>query len=131
VTVNCAPSKVEFAADNQPMPRWTEFRLAADAKAQAWLDAHPSAEPRVIAFDVRRCCGGGKICHVSVRNLAKKDRRDGYVIGTLDDGTTVLIDRKAAARLPSRFRITVRGLGPMKHLDLDLDGEQWGALLYD
>ncbi|TMG20540.1 MAG: hypothetical protein E6H99_08325 [Chloroflexi bacterium] len=68
---------------------------------------------------------------MSVRNLAKKDRRDGYVIGTLDDGTTVLIDRKAAARLPSRFRITVRGLGPMKHLDLDLDCQQWGALLYD
>jgi len=77
----------------------------------------------------RESCG--KICHVSVRNLAKKDRRDGYVIGTLDDGTTVLIDRKAAARLPSRFRITVRGLGPMKHLDLDLDCQQWGALLYD
>jgi hypothetical protein len=33
--------------------------------------------------------------------------------------------------LPSRFGLTVRGLGRLKHLDLDLAGEQWGTLLYD
>jgi len=43
----------------------------------------------------------------------------------------IAIDPRAAARLPSRFRLTVRGLGRFKHLDLDLTGEQWGALLYD
>jgi hypothetical protein len=42
-----------------------------------------------------------------------------------------LIDRRAAARLPtSRFGLTVHGLGPVKHLGLDLEGEQWGQLLY-
>jgi len=42
-----------------------------------------------------------------------------------------LIDRRAAARLPtSRFGLTVRGLGTMKHLGLDLEGEQVGELLY-
>ena len=50
--------------------------------------------------------------------------------GTLTDGRSVLIDRRAAARLPERFTLTVRGLGPLKHLDLELDGEQWGELLY-
>jgi len=49
----------------------------------------------------------------------------------MDDGTKFLIDRRAAAKLPSRFGLTVRGLGRLKHLDLDLDGEQWGTLLYD
>jgi len=27
--------------------------------------------------------------------------------------------------------LTVRGIGPLKHLDLDLEAEQWGTLLYD
>ena len=49
----------------------------------------------------------------------------------LHNGMKIAIDPRAAARLPSRFRLTVRGLGRFKHLDLDLTGEQWGALLYD
>ena len=109
----------------------TDFQLQADASACAWLDAHPSPEPRVIAYDVHRCCGGGWICRVSVRELSRKDDPVEYARGTLEDGTKFLIDRRAAARLPSHFGLTVRGLGPLKHLDLNLDGEQWGALLYD
>ena len=104
--------------------------LEADTAARAWLDSHRSAEPRVIAYDVHRCCGGGKICEVSFRDLAHKVAPAEYAIGTLPDGTTFLIDPRAAARLPSRFRITVHGVGRWKHLDLDLDGEQWGTLLY-
>jgi hypothetical protein len=49
----------------------------------------------------------------------------------MSDGTRITIDPRAAARLPSRFCVTVRRLGPFKHLDHDLDGEQWGVLLYD
>ena len=52
-------------------------------------------------------------------------------LSALCDGTEVLIDPRAGARLPSRFGLTVRGIGPLKHLDLDLEGEQWGRLLYD
>jgi len=48
----------------------------------------------------------------------------------MEDGTRFLIDRRAAARLPAGFGLTVRGMGPLKHLDLDLEGEQWGELLY-
>jgi hypothetical protein len=107
-----------------------DFRLEADAGARSWLDAHPSAGPRVIAYDVHRCCGGGKICRVNVRELSRKDDPDDYATGTLQDGTKFLIDRMAAARLPSRFGLTLRGLGPLKHLELSLDGEQWGELLY-
>ena len=107
------------------------FKLEADESARQWLDSHPSDQTRVIAYDVHRCCGGGKICQVTVRARSRNDDPDQYATGTLDDGTRFLIDRRAAARLPSSFRITVRGVGPLKHLDLDLAGEQWGALLYD
>lgn len=106
------------------------FQLEADARAREWLDLHPSALPRVIAYNVHRCCGGGKICQVKVRELSQKDDPDQYATGALDDGTKFLIDRRAAARLPSRFGLTVRGLGRLKHLDLELEGEQWGVLLY-
>lgn len=106
------------------------FQLDADAGAREWLESHAPDRARVIAYDVHRCCGGGKICQVTVRELSPKDDPDAYATGAMEDGTTFLIDRRAAARLPSRFGLTVRGIGPLKHLDLDLEGEQWGELLY-
>ena len=120
------------AAQNiQIMPVTADFQLNADSSAREWLDSHPSVAPRVIAYDIHRCCGGGKICQVRVRELSRADDPDDFASGLLDDGTRFLIDRRAAVRLPSRFGLTVRGLGPLKHLDLDLEGEQWGPLLYD
>ena len=112
------------------MPPVAVFQLTADARAQAWLDSHPAAEPRVIALEVRGCCGGGKICNIAVRTRSRRDDAAGFFPATLPDGTRFLVDRRAAARLPARFGITVRGLGPLKHLDLDLEPEQWGELLY-
>jgi hypothetical protein len=107
------------------------MHLEVDADARAWLDSHPSPEPLVIAYEVKRCCGGGKICNVRVRKRAHGDDAEKCSTAILEDGTYFLVDRRAAARLPSRFALTVRGLGPFRHLDLDLDGEQWGGLLYD
>ena len=107
------------------------FQIEADAAARAWLDAHPDPGPRVIDYKVSRCCGGGKICTVRVRSGSQRDRAEALVAAALDDGTRVLVNRGAAARLPARFGLTLRGVGPFKHLDLDLDPEQWGALLYD
>jgi hypothetical protein len=54
-----------------------------------------------------------------------------YPTATLEDGTKFLVDRRVAARLPAHFALTMRGLGPFRHIDLDFDGEQWCALLYD
>jgi hypothetical protein len=108
----------------------SDFRIAIDARARAWLDAHPGDATRVISYELHRCCGGGGICQVNVRALSKKDRVDDYAPASLDDGTAILIDRRAAKRLPPRFALTVSGLGPLKHLDLALDGEEWGELLY-
>ena len=95
------------------------------------MRSHATDEPRVLAYDVKRCCGGGKICSVSVRVRSPKDDRRDFTTAVLSDGSTLLVDRRAARRLPPRFGLTVRGLGPFKRLDLDLSGEQWGALLYD
>jgi hypothetical protein len=108
-----------------------EFQIVVDPAAREWLSRHPAAGPRVIAYDVHRCCGGGKICQVTVRELSRKDEPDRFVSGELDDGMRLLIDHRAAARLPSRFGLTVRGFGRLKHLDLELEAEQWGTLLYD
>ncbi len=116
--------------NSQTMPATTGFQLEADASAREWLELHRSPAPRVTAYDIHRCCGGGKICEVKVRELSRRDNPDEFATGTLDDGTRFLIDRRAAARLPSRFRLTVRGFGRLKHLDLNLEGEQWGTLLY-
>lgn len=113
------------------MPFTAEFQLVVDASARKWLNRHPATGPRVIAYDVHRCCGGGKICQVKVRELSRKDIPEEFASGVLDGGTRFLIDRRAAARLPSRFGLTVRGLGRLKHLDLKLEGEQWGTLLYE
>ncbi len=107
-----------------------EFELEADAGAREWMQAHPSTEPRVLEYDVHRCCGGGKICQVRVRNGAKEDDLTQYTPGRLSDGTAILIDRRAAARLPRRFGLTARGRGRLRRLDLNLDPEQWGDLLY-
>ncbi|HEV2027955.1 MAG TPA: hypothetical protein VGS16_05405 [Candidatus Dormibacteraeota bacterium] len=107
------------------------FEIELDAAASAWIDSHLGDEPRVIVYEVHRCCGGGKICEVQVRQQSRRDDISTYATAVMKDGAEIGIDPRAAARLPSRFRLTVRGLGRFKHLDLDLDGEQWGALLYD
>jgi hypothetical protein len=105
--------------------------IEADAAARAWLEAHPAAGARVIAYDVTRCCGGGRLCSVSVRERSRGDDLEGHAKAALEDGSILFVDRRAAARLPSRFQLTVRGIGPFKHLDLELSGEQWARLLYD
>lgn len=108
-----------------------EFQLEANAAARRWLDVHPGRQPLVLAYEVHRCCGGGGICQVRFRELDAKDDPAHFATGEIEDGRQVLIDRRAAARLPKRIGLTSRGLGPLKHLDLDLAPEEWGTLLYD
>lgn len=107
------------------------FRVDVDPNAEQWMRSHITEEPRVIAYDVKRCCGGGKLCMVSVRERSRKDDQRDYATAVLADGSKLMVDRRAALRLPSRFGLTMRGLGPFRRLDLELSGEQWGALLYD
>ena len=100
--------------------------MQPDEAARAWLESHPSPGPLVIAYAVHHCCGGGKICTVSIREQSRSDRESSLVPG----GPDFLIDPRAAARLPEQIGLTVRGRGPFRRLDLDLEPEQWGDLLY-
>lgn len=111
--------------------RRRNFEVEVDAAAGQWLDSHPAAGSRLISYAVKRCCGGGRICMVQVREASRLDDVSRHTPVVLDDGTELLVDPRAAARLPSHFGLTLRGFGPLKHLDLVLDGEQWGRLLYD
>ena len=111
--------------------RHRNFEVDVDDAAREWLDSHPATGSRLISYAVKRCCGGGKICTVRVREASRRDDVSRHTPVSLEDGAELLVDPRAAARLPSRFGITVRGFGPLKHLDLVLDGEQWGNLLYD
>jgi hypothetical protein len=113
------------------MSRTAGFEAVPDAAARAWMEAHPSRGPRVLAFKVSRCCGGGRICTVQVREQSRKDDISGHAPAAIGEGAELLVDPRAAVRLPKRFGLTVRGFGALKHLDLVLDGEQWGRLLYD
>jgi hypothetical protein len=113
------------------MSMTASFQVEPDAAARAWLKSHPSAGPRVIAYKVTRCCGGGRICSVQVREHSRRDDVSRHTAAVIGNGPELLVDPRAAVRLPSRFGLTVRGLGPLKHLDLILDGEEWGRLLYD
>jgi hypothetical protein len=108
-----------------------DFDVKADAAAGAWMDAHPTSGSRVISYAVTRCCGGGRICMVRVREASPRDDVSSHTPVVLEGGAELLVDPRAAARLPARFGLTVRGFGRLKHLDLVLDGEQWGNLLYD
>lgn len=101
-----------------------------EPEARRWLESRPHTRGLVIDFDVHRCCGGGKICEVKVRPTTDEGPPREFVTGTTADGLSVSIDRRAAARLPQRFGLTVSGVGPWKHLDLRLEPEEWGDLLW-
>ena len=103
-------------------------KIELDEQAREMVAAHPGAS-WAIDYDVHRCCGGGQICQVNVRELGATERRDGYVRTTGADGTPFLIDPRAARRLPAGVLLTALGRG-RKHLDLVLSGEEWGELLY-
>jgi hypothetical protein len=106
------------------------FEVEVDSSAKTWLEEHPSDGPLVVAFDVHRCCGGGKICRVTVRERSGRDDDETYVQASSAEGRPLLIDRRAAQKLPGRFGLTLRGIGRWKHLDLALEPDQWGDLLY-
>ena len=101
-----------------------------DARAREWLDSHPAANGLVIEYDVHRCCGGGKICEVRIHPRSSERDSGEYTRAATADGMPVLIDRRAASRLPGRVGLTVKGIGRWKHLDLQLEPTEWGELLW-
>jgi hypothetical protein len=108
--------------------------LAVDKAARRWLHEHGEARRLLIAFTSTKCCSGVRACDVRVRvNAASSRRRLGdthWVPFGEVDGREVVIDARVYDRMPRQVQLTARGIGPFRHLELDLNGEQWAELLY-
>jgi hypothetical protein len=105
------------------------LELHLDNKALRWLDEHPSAGALVIAYTVTRCCAG-HVCNVRLRREKRSDRLSQQLHRIAPvSGREVLVDSRIVDRLPSRVPVTVRGVGRLKHLSLNLEGDEWARLL--
>ena len=111
------------------------FELRVDDQARHWLDEHPQASRLFIAYmSSRACCSGARVCDVRIRVDTAASQPVGrgasWVALGLLRGREVLIDARLIDRMPAQLRFTQRGVGPFRHLDLDLSGEQWADVLY-
>jgi hypothetical protein len=111
------------------------FELRVDDQAQQWLDDHPQASRLFIAYmSSRACCSGALVCDVRVRvdtTASQPDSRGAsWVALGLLHGREVLIDSRLIDTLPAQLRFIQRGVGPFRHLDLDLSSDQWADVLY-
>lgn len=111
------------------------FDLCIDRQAKDWLDEHPEAARLFIAFkSSRACCSGVRVCDVRIRvdvHASHWSRGDTSwsPIGQVE-GREVFLDSRLIKRMPRQVSLTGRGIGPFRHLDLDLASEQWAELLY-
>jgi hypothetical protein len=111
------------------------FALSLDDQAQQWLDRHAQASRLFIAYlSSRACCSGARVCDVRIRvdtTASQADPRgESWVTLGLLRGREVLIDARLIDRMPAQLRFIQRGVGPFRHLDLDLSGDQWADVLY-
>jgi len=113
----------------------SRFDVVVDQQAKGWLGQHPEAARLFIAFkSSRACCSGVRVCDVRIRvDVASSRRRhrdaSWQPLGQVE-GRDVFIDSRLIERMPRQLPLTGRGIGPFRHLDLDLTGEQWAEVLY-
>jgi hypothetical protein len=113
-----------------------QFELSIDDDARQWLDDRPQASHLFIAYmSSQACCSGGaQVCDVRVRIDANRSQRNAsrvswIAVGVLH-GREVMIDSRLVDRMPAQLRFVQRGIGPFRHLDLELSSEQWADALY-
>ena len=108
--------------------------FSVDRKARTWLAEHPEVSRLFLTYmSSRACCSGARVCDVRVRVDLESSRATGTTPWTLlgaVEGRDVLVDARLRAAMPAQARLTARGVGPFRRLDLDLTGEQWADLLY-
>jgi hypothetical protein len=46
------------------------------------------------------------------------------------EGRELFVDSRLIELMPRQIPLTGRGIGPFRHLDLDLTGEQWADILF-
>jgi hypothetical protein len=111
------------------------FAVKVDDHARRWLDERPEVSRLFIAYmSSRACCSGARVCDVQIRVDSAAPQRGARSVSWISLGSThgreVLIDSRLVDRMPARLHLVQRGVGPFRHLDLDLSGEQWADLLY-
>jgi hypothetical protein len=113
-----------------------QYELSIDDDARQWLAERPQARQLFIAYmSSQACCSGGvQVCDVRVRIDASRSHRNAsgasWVALGLLNGREVMIDSRLVDRMPAQLRFVQRGIGPFRHLDLDLSSEQWADALY-
>ena len=110
------------------------FDVAIDPSAQEWLEQHSGTQKLFIGLTTSSCrCVGVQIRDVQVRGSRPSQRaapsERWLPIGDAA-GRPVLLDSRLRATLPRQIPITTAGIGPFRHLSLDLSGEQWAEVLY-
>ncbi len=111
------------------------FELSIDDQARQWLDERPQAKRLFIAYmSSLACCSGARVCDVRVRigaNVSQRDARGAswFALGQVN-GRDVMMDSRLVDRMPAHLRFVQRGVGPFRHLDLDLSSEQRADALY-
>jgi hypothetical protein len=117
-----------------PSAPW-RFELAIDRAARGWLEQHPNALRLFIAFESTRLRRFGvrlrdiRICCDAEWSRRRAQETAWLPLGDIQ-GRAVLLDARLRECMPRQVPLTTRGLGPFRHLELDLSGEQWGELLY-
>ena len=111
------------------------FALNLDDRARHWLDERPQVARLFIAYmSSRACCSGARVCDVRICVDGAAPQRGARSVSWIALGWThgreVLLDSRLVDRMPARLRLVQRGVGPFRHLDLDLSGEQWADVLY-
>jgi hypothetical protein len=110
------------------------FDVAIDRSAQEWLEQHRGTQKLFIGLTTSNCrCAGVLIRDVQVRASQPSQRASAsprwLQIGEAA-GRPVLLDTRLRTTLPRQIPITTAGIGPFRHLSLDLSGEQWAEVLY-
>jgi hypothetical protein len=111
------------------------FALNLDDHARRWLDERPRVSRLFIAYmSSRACCSGARVCGVRIRVDSDAPQRGARSVSWITLGSAygreVLLDSRLVDRMPTRLCLVQRGVGPFRHLDLDLSGEQWADILY-
>jgi hypothetical protein len=111
------------------------FALNLDDHARRWLDERPQVSRLFIAYmSSRACCSGARVCDVRIRVDSAAPQHGARGVSWIALGSThgreVLLDSRLVDRMPAGLRLVQRGVGPFRHLDLDLSGEQWADVLY-
>jgi hypothetical protein len=110
------------------------FDVAIDRSAQKWIAQHSGTQELLISLTTSSCrCVGVQIRDVQVRASRPRQRAATsprwLPIGEAG-GRPVLLDSRLRTTLPRQIPITTAGIGPFRHLSLDLSGDQWAEVLY-